>query len=286
MSISMSMRAQLSLPVRTLVRNRTMLSLIAICVLASGCRKTYVDVGSNRLPKAVARAIDTSGMAVDSTVNNGLGPIYPFDGQPVEVKLDGTASSDMDGKIVEYRWLGTGLLDGGAGRVEPEGEEASWPGDVAQPSVKLDEGTWSFSLWVTDDEGSVSNPSEITLFVGDAPDAGPPKPMCMGKVCDPMVTLPGQTMPSLGCCDEDSGGACGAVVDMMGACEAVNQPGTDDPSCPAAMSSAGTMIVGCCKADKKCGVRSGVLRGCIERTDYPPGFLMSMMPLEAANCGN
>jgi hypothetical protein len=32
-------------------------------------------------------------------------------------------------------------------------------------------------------------------------------------------------------------------------------------------------------------VRSGVLRGCIERTDYPAGFLMSMMQLEAADCG-
>jgi hypothetical protein len=272
---------------RAHLRNRNSFLFVALCVLASGCRQTYVDVGNNRIPVAVARAIDPSGEAVDSTVNDGFGPIYPFDGNPVEVKLDGTASSDTDGKIVAYRWLGTGLVDGGVGRDEPDDEDAGWPDDAKQPTVTLGEGTWSFSLWVTDDRGAISNPSEVELIVGEPPeiDAGPPKVMCMDKVCDPKVTLPGAAAPSLGCCDMDSGGACGAVVDTMGGCEAVDQPGTDDPSCPSAMSTAGTMIAGCCKADKKCGVRSGVLRGCIERADYPPGFLMSMMQLEAADCG-
>lgn len=271
---------------RTLLSNPSLVSYAALCLLALSCRQTYVDTGTNRLPVAVARAIDESGESVDSTVNNGFGPIYTFDGEPVEVKLDGTGSRDPDGKIVGYRWLGTSLVDGGVGRDEPDGEDAGWPDDTKQPSVTLGEGTWSFTLWVTDDEGAISNPSEINLIVGDAPDIGPEKVMCTGKVCDPMVTLPGQTMPSPGCCDMDSGGACGAVVDMMGACEAVNQPGTDDPSCPSEMSTAGTMIAGCCKSDGKCGVRSGVLRGCIERTDYPPGFLMSMTQLEAADCGS
>jgi hypothetical protein len=273
---------------RALRRNRSTFSFLALYVLVSSCRQTYVDTGNNRIPVAVARAFDASGTSVDSTVNDGLGPIYPFDGAPVEVKLDGTASSDVDGKIVAYRWLGTGVLDGGVGRVAPEGEESGWPDDVKQPSVTLGEGTWSFSLWVTDGQGAISNPSEIDLIIGEAPeiDAGPPKVMCMGVACDPKVTLPGASAPSAGCCDMDSGGACGAVVDTMGGCEAIDQPGTDDPSCPSAMSSAGTAIAGCCKSDGKCGVRSGVLRGCIERTDYPPGFLMSMMQLEAANCGS
>jgi hypothetical protein len=265
---------------------RALSLLVALCMLGSGCRQTYVDADNNRLPVALARAIDTNGEPADSTVNNDFGPIYPFDGEAVEETLDGSGSSDMDGKIVSYRWLGTSVLDAGVGFNLPEGEESGWPDDVKQPVVMLGEGRWSFSLWVTDDKGAISNPSEIHLIVGEAPeiDAGPPKPMCMGKVCDPKVTLPGQAAPSEGCCDEDNGGACGAVVDTMGGCEAVDQPGTDDPSCPTAMSSAGTMLMGCCKADGKCGVRSGVLRGCIERTDYPTGFLMSMMQLEAADC--
>jgi len=262
--------------------------LIALCVLALGCRQTYVDADDNRLPFAVARAIDPSGMPVDSSANAGLGPIYPFNGKPVDVTLDGTGSHDIDGKIVFYRWLGTSLPDAGAGREVPPGEHSGWPEDIAQPHVMLGEGSWSFSLWVTDDQDAISNSSEVNLFIGEPPavDAGPPKMMCMGVVCDPKVTLPGASDPSPGCCDMDSGGACGAVVDTMGGCEAVDQPGTDDPSCPSAMSTAGTALAGCCKPGGKCGVRSGVLRGCIERTDYPPGFLMSMVQLEAADCGS
>jgi hypothetical protein len=153
---------------------RTLLtcSIVELCMLISGCRQTYVDAGTNRIPVAVARAIDSSADVVDSTVNNDLGPIYPFDGEAVEVRLDGAASSDMDGTIVGYRWLGTRRLDAGVGRDGPAGEPSGWPEDVMQPRVMLGEGHWSFSLWVTDDVGSISNPSEIHLIVGDAPDAG------------------------------------------------------------------------------------------------------------------
>jgi hypothetical protein len=260
----------------------------ALCLLGAGCRETYVNADTNRLPVAVPRAVDASGMSVDSSANHGLGPIYPFAGKPVEVVLDGTASTDTDGSIVSYHWLSATRPDGGAGRKVPDGESQEWPDDVAMPHVKLGEGKWSFSLWVTDDDGAISDPEVIELIVGDAPevDAGPAAVMCMGKVCDPKVTLPGASEPSVGCCDMDNGGACGAVVDTMGACEAVDQPGNDDPSCPSEMSVAGTMIAGCCTPSKKCGVRSGVLRGCIERSDYPPAFLMSMMQLEAADCAS
>jgi hypothetical protein len=255
---------------------------------AMGCRQTYVDTNKNRLPEAIASAVDTEGVRVRAVVNGGIGPIYPFDGEPVEIQLDGRASSDADGRVVEYRWLSATQRDGGADRVFPEGEDRDWPRDVAQPKVVLGEGAWSFSLWVVDDQGGISDPDTFRLFVGEPPemDAGPPPVMCMDTPCDPKVTLPGASEPSEGCCDEDNDGACGAVVDEMGSCEAVDQEGSDDPSCPSEMSTAGTMIAGCCTPAGACGVRSGVLRGCIERTDYPPGFLMSMMQLEAAECGS
>ena len=256
----------------------------ALLVSAAGCRRTYVDADDNRIPEAVARAVDPSGERVDSSVNNGFGPKYPFDGEPVEITLDGTASSDEDGRIVSYRWLSATQLDGGVGRVRPDDTDADWPEDEARPTVTLGEGIWSFSLWVTDDKGGVSDPDTIDLMVGDVVDIGPPPVMCNDAVCKPNVTLPGMTEPAVACCDMDNDGACGVAVDTMGGCEAVDQPGMDDPSCPGAMSAAGTMIAGCCKAGGKCGVRSGVLRGCIERTDYPPQFLMSMMQLEAVDC--
>lgn len=261
----------------------------ALCVCALGCRETYVDVGSNRRPVALARAIDPTGMEVDSSANHGLGPNFPLKGgdDKVEVVLDGTGSTDSDGTIVAYKWLSATKIDGGAGREIPDGEDASWPEDVAQPHVTLTKGNWSFALWVTDNKGAVSDPDTIELIIGDAPefDAGPPKPMCMGKVCDPKVTLTGAPGPSPGCCDMDSGGVCGAVIDTMGGCVGVDLPGTDDAKCKGEMSVAGTMLLGCCTPSKKCGVRSGVLRGCIERTHYPPTFLMSGMSLDAADCG-
>jgi hypothetical protein len=153
---------------------RATLILVASFVLVSGCRRTYVDADNDRLPVAVARAVDPSGNAVDSSANDGLGPIFPFAGEPVEVVLDGKKSSDMDGTIAGYRWLSGTLADGGVDRVVPDGEAPSWPDDVAQPHVKLGEGRWSFSLWVTDDEGEISDPDTIQLIVGVPPgmDAG------------------------------------------------------------------------------------------------------------------
>jgi len=137
--------------------------------LLSACSQNYVDAGDNRIPVAVARAFDVTGVPVDSSAKGDVGPIYPLDGAAVEVKLDGTASTDSDGKIVAHRWLGTSVLDGGVGRVPFQGEASDWPEDVAQPRVMLGEGRWSFSLWVTDDRGAISSPSEIHLIVGDAP---------------------------------------------------------------------------------------------------------------------
>jgi hypothetical protein len=148
--------------------------LAALCVLGLGCGETYVDDGTNRLPVAIARALDSSGMLVDSNANNGLGPIFPFAGKAIEVTLDGTASNDMDGTIAEYRWLSGTRPDAGAGRELPPGEQPGWPEDVPQPRVQLGEGAWTFSLWVTDNQGAVSEPDTIKLIVGDAPavDAG------------------------------------------------------------------------------------------------------------------
>ncbi len=146
-------------------------TLIAAAVLlGSGCRQTYVDADNNRRPTAVARAFDPTGERVDSSANEGVGPIFPFEGEPVEVKLDGRGSRDEDGKIDSYRWLSATLLDGGVDRLVPENESTDWPDDVAQPSVTLGEGVWSFSLWVTDDQGAISDPDTIRVIVGEPPE--------------------------------------------------------------------------------------------------------------------
>jgi hypothetical protein len=267
----------------------TALVLLGALALGAGCRLNPIQNDENRAPIAVARAIGPDGVPADGTVNAGYGPIFPFSGAPVEVTLDGSGSSDQDGEVVAYRWLSGTLVDGGSDRLVAEGAAPNWPDDRDKPVVALGEGVWAFTLSVTDDEGAVSVSDTIGVVIGEipvpeTPEGGMPMAVCNGVPCNPMVMLPGATMPSPGCCDMDSAGACGAVVSTMGDCEAVDQEGTDNPACPSEMSAAGTMIAGCCKPDGKCGVRSGVLRGCIERTDYPPAFLMSMMQLAEASC--
>jgi hypothetical protein len=104
---------------------------------------------------------------------------------------------------------------------------------------------------------------------------------CGGDTCNAVMSVMGALPP---CCDEDSGGICGATVGMMGECEGVGQPGTDDADCPSEMSVAMTMLPGCCTPDDECGVRSATLMGCVERTDYPTTFLMSGEQLDAVDC--
>jgi hypothetical protein len=91
------------------------------------------------------------------------------------VMLDGSGSSDRDGRITAYRWLsGLKREDGMTGRMVPDGEAADWPEDVERPTVTLPRGWWIFSLQVTDDGGLNSVADTVTINVGpvDPPAAG------------------------------------------------------------------------------------------------------------------
>jgi hypothetical protein len=141
--------------------NRTSLrSLLALLALAAaGCRDT--PLGDN---------VDQN---VAPTANAGEMQTIDYSGSPVRVKLDGSKSHDPDGKIVRYRWF-SGMVapDGGVGRTGPD------PQDVASPTVTLDQGTWTFTLFVIDDDDGVSKPSTVTIQVGSSMTVSPEVTAC------------------------------------------------------------------------------------------------------------
>lgn len=160
--------------------------LLSIAALV-GCRENPIVPEPNDRPVAVARVVLPSGPA-DETTFPGMGPgtgqdalRFDFNGGSLDVQLDGTASSDKDGKIRKYNWQSATLIDGDAGTAQPagmkdplwmpEGAPKGWPEDKASPVVTITApGVYSFNLWVTDEMDSVSEPDTIKFTVGSAVD--------------------------------------------------------------------------------------------------------------------
>lgn len=79
-------------------------------------------------------------------------------GQPsIEVRLDGNASTDPDGRVAAWSWTGT-----------PD------PADVPQPAVTLAAGQYSFGLTVTDEDGEASATDNVVITVNPAVVSGDP----------------------------------------------------------------------------------------------------------------
>jgi hypothetical protein len=127
----------------------------------------------------------------------GQNVVVDYMGTPKEITLDASGSKDPDGTIKSYRWLSGKKLpgapggaaggggaaagstgsagmaakdeDGGLPDVEhrwvPEGAPEDWPDDVVQPKVTLTEGEFNFVLWVQDNKGVFSTPSNLKVTV-------------------------------------------------------------------------------------------------------------------------
>jgi hypothetical protein len=154
---------------------------VGILVVAGSALACHADLGilpPNLPPIADARIL-RDGQSYNARIDGGAAELrFDYSGSPVMVTLDGTKSYDPDGTIVAYQWLSATLApDGGMQlpdgatmlRFVPPGAPPNWPGTAAQPQVELGQGTWSFSLWVTDNQGAVSQPDTITITVGVDP---------------------------------------------------------------------------------------------------------------------
>jgi hypothetical protein len=245
-------------------------TLIAIAALGSallGCRENP-QIKPRDIPIAMAAA---TGDDVEPLTNSDDEPILgqyvaAYGGDPVEVTLDGSGSTDRDGVIVTYRWLSATEDPDAGGRLVPGDEDSDWPADERRSRVQLDQGTWSFSLWVIDDEGLVSDPSSVTITVAGEDSAG----------CDPATCA----APALGaaCCTSADTGAeadprgrgpdlCGSdlgalIPTLAGICLQLNQPGDESAECPEIMATGGPEV-GCCTDEGLCAsINSSVPLGC------------------------
>jgi len=129
--------------------NQALMVALATSLLA--CTGMDID---NKPP--TAKAIATiDGKPVD--------PKMPasYTGQPVTLTLDGTKSSDSDGRITDYIWMRTDSSlqpDSGVGTAPTEGG----PMNGATTTVTLlAAGEYQFSLWVRDNDREVSAPSTV-----------------------------------------------------------------------------------------------------------------------------
>ncbi len=150
---------------------------LALLTNVSGCDNTDIVIPNLKpIPIADARVL-RNGQSYNAQMDGGAAELmFPFTGTPVTVTLDGSHSYSPDGTIVAYHWFsgtlapegGTELPDEGGVllRWVPPGAPPNWPGDAEQPQVSLGEGIWSFELWVTDSQGAISDPSNITVTVG------------------------------------------------------------------------------------------------------------------------
>ena len=170
----------------------------------------------------------------DQTLDVNLSPVasagedleLDFAGEPLTVKLDGSKSKDPDGKVVKYRWRSaTALPDGGVGPYEGQDGELD-PKDVRKPELQLGQGNYTFTLWVTDDDGAVSEPDSVALRIGTDAVAE-----CVGKVFDMVPESCRQCVCEISAECQQAAVACDGNCWGLLMCIGANCPDATDAAC-------------------------------------------------------
>lgn len=128
-------------------KNAIIVWTLTALLLGACVDRRYVP-DPNPLPLADARVVDPMGASVFTPV------MFPFAGSPVAVTLDGRASTDANGSIIEYRWRVTNTA----------GESVEAKGAAPMATVMLGEGVWYATLWVTDNQKAVGT-SDTTAAI-------------------------------------------------------------------------------------------------------------------------
>ena len=189
----------------TLSASAALLALLSL----NGCSRFLID---NELPEAKVQLLMADGTPVVD-----LTKAIPYMGTPLVFTLDGSMSSDDDGTIVKYLWLDSDVpanVRNDAG-VTSLATYAGDPPPVPSPQVTLGEGHYQFSLWVTDNEDTISAPATLEFTI-ETPTTFMPDPVCamtyMSAVpgCVDCVCTPNAMM---GCLDSFT--ACYQNADPM-----------------------------------------------------------------------
>lgn len=135
------------------------------CCVALRVLGACSDFEIENKPPVAAVQVLMNGMVVETNE-----PI-PFMGAPVTLTLDGSGSEDEDGRVVRFEWWKTAVAPveryAGNGRVD-SGVLPPFDGDpmaIRSPSLSLGEGEYQYSLWVTDDEGMISEPATVAFTI-------------------------------------------------------------------------------------------------------------------------
>jgi hypothetical protein len=221
--------------------------LCAVLVVAGlACKDTET---ANAPPKAVVEVL------LDGEVVNTAMPI-PYDGDPVELVLSGSKSEDTDGTIAKYEWLRTdvpaavrnGTADGG---VPFDGD----PDARERATVVLDQGSYRFTLFVTDDGGAIGTPASVAFSI-EIPSLFDPDAACVAAYEGP---------------NDD----CEQCV-----CSAAEMNGCLDlwDNC---MNNADAMFSSLCKAVYDCGIANA----CLGTACYAPDKCSTQIDAAAAYMG-
>ena len=221
--------------------------LCAVLVVAGlACKDTETG---NAPPKGVIEVL------VDGEVVNTAMPI-PYEGDPVELVLSGSKSEDSDGTIAKYEWRRTdvsaavrnGTADGGA---PFDGD----PGVKEKATVVLDEGSYRFTLYVTDDDGAIGVPVSVSLSL-EVPSLFDADEACLAAYegtnadCEQCVCAPAEMN---GC------------LDLFDNC----------------MNNADAMFSQLCRAVYDCGIANA----CLAAACYAPDKCMAQIDAAAAYMG-
>lgn len=157
---ALSYKLKLS-PADMIIDSKT--GLISWTPLGAGVYEAAVEVSDTKGAK-ISQLLTVT---VEETVIGNKRPIaaagpdqvhmLAFGQAEIDIKLNASASSDPDGNVVAYAWTGTPA-----------------PENVVSPTVRLKAGTHTFSLIVTDEKGTLSQPDSVAITINEATVGGPP----------------------------------------------------------------------------------------------------------------